>query len=1096
MPKLHALLIAINNYHPDSGVGGLAGCVNDRNAVKRFIKRKYKDLDLQITTLTDAEATRENVIQTFRSELVNKAKKGDSVLLFYAGHGSYSDAAPEFAQFDGLGQDETFVCYDSRLAGNHDLTDKELAVLLAEIEEGVHTVVIADSCHSASVTRSIDFIRNPPVDAAANFNLGKRRFTAGRSLSRDLNSYLLSSDNYYTQLGGNISIPRSKHLLMSACDRNEEAWETENRRGLFTTTLLSVLNENLNLSYKDLFARVRALVFGVARNQQPTLYPFQGFDPNSIFLRPNVKPNLDRHPIKQADSGEWRMELGAINGLPTSATDVKKLLIGVYEGMGIAPKYLGSALVNSVQITELTLNNTDFLTPNKAYWGEVLSLPTSLLFNVTGRKSSQGKFIKIYDQNPSPFIQFIPKFKGAKYTVHLTSKKMKVLLTETEEVIATIKKVNKDTVAAFVEKLEHIADWENIATLNNESSDINKAIEVQFLEEKSRTNFEEHIGEEVTLDYFKVGEDKLRSGNPKAIFYQIKARNTSDQPLYVSLLHLSAKFGVTTLYPCGIIPQNSNWITLDDQNGLAIEDAKADQVTDLFKVIISTKFFDDYKYQLEDLRAPSRGIFSREEIEEEIDDWGTCNIRVNLIRPQGALGGQPLTVDGITFEPHPSFQAAVAITSIETNSRNIHPANKIAALFQDDTVEVLSFGKKGTRNIHPNRSIIELSDIKNVQDLAPNPLKLAVQTDLQNGENVVPVTMKNGFIIPIGSSVQLEDGTTQIQINNIPSGTDAAPSTQAKRSLGRALWFTLLKLGGLKDEAFLLRKVIFRNGGVNRVQLNKTAVKRAKKILIVIHGIIGDTKGMIPNLAFLKEKNHYDLILTFDYENLNTKIEDIAAKLNEILAEYGVGVDDGKSVDILAHSMGGLVSRYLIEFIRKGDNMIDNLFMFGTPNGGSVFGEIPVYRDRLVKLLTVGLNFGKVWLGWVGTALGVVNKILIGSKAVTKTLAQMSAQSDFIEKLKDGQKGHTNYTIIAGDISDYNNIKEARFARFVEAVLLEIGNTANSDLPNDIAVLVEDIRAVPEIIQALKYDVCCHHMNYFESEEGLLALEDMVENRK
>jgi len=111
-------------------------------------------------------------------------------------------------------------------------------------------------------------------------------------------------------------------------------------------------------------------------------------------------------------------------------------------------------------------------------------------------------------------------------------------------------------------------------------------------------------------------------------------------------------------------------------------------------------------------------------------------------------------------------------------------------------------------------------------------------------------------------------------------------------------------------------------------------------------------------------------------------------------------------------------------------------------------------------------------------------------------LAQMSAESDFIEKLKDGQKGHTNYTVIAGDISDYNNIKEARFARFVEAVLLQIGNTANSDLPNDIAVLVDDIRAVPDIIQAMKYDVCCHHMNYFESEEGLLALEDMVEGRK
>ena len=103
-------------------------------------------------------------------------------------------------------------------------------------------------------------------------------------------------------------------------------------------------------------------------------------------------------------------------------------------------------------------------------------------------------------------------------------------------------------------------------------------------------------------------------------------------------------------------------------------------------------------------------------------------------------------------------------------------------------------------------------------------------------------------------------------------------------------------------------------------------------------------------------------------------------ELNKQLKAVGLGENDGKRLDILAHSMGGLVSRYLIEFIRK-DNLIDNLFMFGTPNGGSIFGEIPVFRDKLVQILTVGLNFGKAWLGWIGTALDFTNKILIGSNA-------------------------------------------------------------------------------------------------------------------
>ncbi|MEM1120279.1 MAG: caspase family protein [Bacteroidota bacterium] len=1094
MPTLHALLIAINNYHPESGVTPLAGCINDRNAMKRFLEKKYADLNPQITTLTDRTATRKNIIQHFRSALSEKAKAGDQILFYYSGHGSTATSASAFAEFDGMGQDETLVCYDSRLPDNHDLTDKELAVLLSEIKMGVHTVVIVDACHSASITRSAFPIRNPLEDPAAAFNLGKRRFTNSRSISRDLTSYLLDANNYYVQQGGNISIPRTKHLVFAACDRNEEAWETLDNRGLFTKTLLTVLDQSLNVSYKDLFARVRMLVYNVAKNQQPTLYPYEGFDPNALFLRPTVKPNLDRHQIKQAESGEWRMELGAINGLPTKPLEVEKLLIGIYEGMGIAPKYLGTTLVEHVLITELTLKFEDFLKAGKTYWGEVQSLPTSLLFNVTGRKSSQAQFIKIYDQNPSPFIQFLPKLKTAKYTVHCTKTKLKVFLTATKALIAQANKINEQSVAEFVERLEHIADWENIATLSNDASNLKDKVEVQFLEEISRGNYEPHQGHNITLDYFKAGEDRYPSGNLKGIFYKIRAKNNANRPLYVSLLHLSTQFGVKTIFPCGIIPARSDWIVLDDQNGLAIMDTVDLQVTDLFKVIISTQFFDDFKYQMEELAPPSRSILRREELEDEtVEDWGTHTIQVDLIRQQGTLGNRPLKVEGITFAPHPSFYAEVAVSPlVSTQTRGVHPANHLAKLHAAGGVELFTFGKKNTRSVQNSGAVIEFSNVQNIAALKENPLEITIPMSTAEGESVFPVTMKNGFIIPIGNHTSSSNNRTTVHIQEVPVGTDMPPATQAKRSLGRALWFTLLKLGGLKSEAFLLRKVNYRNGAVKRGRLHKTSVKRAKKILIVIHGIIGDTKGMIANLAFLQEQKHYDLVLTFDYENLNTKIENIAATFNALLNEYGIQANDGKMVDILAHSMGGLVSRYLIEFIRKGDNMIDNLYMFGTPNGGSIFGEIPVYRDRLVKLLTVGLNFGKAWLGWVGTVLSVVNKGLIGSKALTITLAQMSTDSAFIDRLKDGQQGHTKYTIIAGDISDYQNIKEARLARFVEAVLLKIGNTANSEQPNDIAVLVEDIRAVPDQIEALKYDVCCHHMNYFDSKEGLLALKEAI----
>jgi len=1095
-PQLHALLIAINNYDPKSGVSRLSGCINDRDAVGKFLKKYYSHLNPQLTKLTDGEATRTNIIATFRDKIVKQAQKGDTVLLYYAGHGSYATSAPAFAKFDGLGQDETFVCYDSRLPNNHDLTDKELAVLLSEVKKDIHLVVIVDACHSASITRTADFVRVPQEIGSAAFTLANKRFEQPRSVSRNIQSYLLSEDNYYTKLRGNISIPRSKHLLMSACNRDEEAWETTDRRGLFTTYLLKVLEKNRNISYADLFARVRTLVYNTAKNQQPTLYPFEGFNPNTTFLGGEEQPNKNRHQIIAKDTGGWQMELGAINGVPTRIMDKPKLLIGVYEGLGEQAIIKGSVGVSDVGITHLTLKEDLNLLVDRNYWGELQTIPTALLVNLKGRKKFVREFLNQYNQQPSPYFNIVEKVNSAKYTLYVSKKAWKIKLTETREQIDWIPSQEEGAIVQLKKQLAHITHWENIATLENKSTTIADSIEVKFLEEKSRDNFITHTDSNIILDYYKDGADIARNGKAKPIWYQIQVRNTSDKNLYVSLLHLSAKFGVAPHFATGVIPANSNWKTLDDQHGLVIEKKEDVQVKDLFKIIVSTRDFDSHKYTLEDFSTTTRSTATREDYEEApLDDWFTKTIAVTTIRPQGNIGRGVLKINGLTFEAHPDFEADLSFAPMNGTSRSTHSSNNLAAFFEENEGTIINFGQTRSRSTQQDRSIIELSGIKKLDSLAKNPLKIKVDAALSQGNNLMPVTMKDGFIIPIGQSTVLEDGSTQISIDQIPEGTDLPPGAQGKRSLGRALWFSLLKLAGLKEEAFLLRKVSYRKSIASRVPLHKTSVKRAKSILLVVHGIIGDTKSMITNLEFLKKEGHYDLILTYDYENLNTKIEDIAANLDEQLKAYGLGPDDGKTFDILAHSMGGLVSRYLIEFIREGDTLVDHLFMFGTPNGGSIFGEIPVYRDKLVKLLTVGLNFGKAWLGGVGTVLGVLNKVLIGSKTVTKTLGQMSANSEFINKLKDGQKGHTKYRVIAGDISDYHNIKGARFKRFVESVLLKIGKTANSNEPNDIAVLVKDIRSVPDVIAAEKYDVCCHHMNYFESEEGLIALREIVAGR-
>lgn len=151
---LYALLVGINDYAPN--VGKLSGCINDIDNFHCYLTDKFDKSRLRIELLKDADATRPNVIQQFRSHL-GKAKADDVVVFEYCGHGARWKSAKTLKQLYPYGMDEGLVCLDSRSPGGFDLADKELAVLLAELAKNEpHIAVILNSCLSGSATRSAD----------------------------------------------------------------------------------------------------------------------------------------------------------------------------------------------------------------------------------------------------------------------------------------------------------------------------------------------------------------------------------------------------------------------------------------------------------------------------------------------------------------------------------------------------------------------------------------------------------------------------------------------------------------------------------------------------------------------------------------------------------------------------------------------------------------------------------------------------------------------------------------------------------------------------------------------------------------------------
>ena len=161
MANLYALLVGIDSYPPP--IPSLSGCVNDTAAMQDLLEKRFGGPGLKILTLTDKQATRQEVIDAFRSHF-DQASKDDIALFHFSGHGSQ---VPNNGLFTGIKPGrllESIVCYDSR-SGAPDLVDKDLATLISEVtSRGVHITVILDSCHSGSGTRDlVEAVRGIPA---------------------------------------------------------------------------------------------------------------------------------------------------------------------------------------------------------------------------------------------------------------------------------------------------------------------------------------------------------------------------------------------------------------------------------------------------------------------------------------------------------------------------------------------------------------------------------------------------------------------------------------------------------------------------------------------------------------------------------------------------------------------------------------------------------------------------------------------------------------------------------------------------------------------------------------------------------------------
>lgn len=662
---------------------------------------------------------------------------------------------------------------------------------------------------------------------------------------------------------------------------------------------------------------------------------------------------------------------------------------------------------------------------------------------------------------------------------------------------------------------------------------------------------------EISLAY------KKQKGNPeKQLQPGLRLRiKTTNRPYYISCLYMDSQYGITqNLGTTEIRPDgNGEWLKFSNKGieyrtiPVSFDDnyhkLGITEITDYVKIFVSTKEFpvkalEQSELELDDklveitrsgtVMTKGTGLDDEEEF-ENTGDWTSFVIPVKVKRPLqqqeqeiGGTGKNVASIGGARLTVPQGFSAKVSAASAaeihemvnEATERSVDGADKLRDTLMPPPI---IWGAAPSRNTVFSRGVsaagpdAQLSVLEITGALGDNivskenPILFEPDGGVDDDEVLVSFGFDadTGMYLPLGFSD--EDG--QLHIENLPNATPGKIIGDAdinERSVTGSikLFFKKVVIGSITGQTNnnTLARCSLNEEGVavaNPVGKEELADAGLKNICLLIHGIIGDTEtqrqAFFENDSKLQE--HFDAVISYDYENLNTPIEETAKLLKADLAKAGISEATGQRLTIVAHSMGGLVSRWFIEK-EDGDKVVKQLIQLGTPNGGS---ETSDFRKSVFGMMSMAMN-GAAFLKPYLPVLSFIGKRV--TKAVFHTLNQMSpTESEFLKALnKEGSpKAAIPYLVIGGNtneielesMNDQPLLKQFWNAVKKKAPYMLLNKLVfKSDDPNDMAVTQVSMKNVPTQDQLPFYSVACDHISYFCFEHAMKKLQEILDEQR
>ncbi|MGB7088008.1 MAG: hypothetical protein WBD47_20795, partial [Phormidesmis sp.] len=208
--------------------------------------------------------------------------------------------------------------------------------------------------------------------------------------------------------------------------------------------------------------------------------------------------------------------------------------------------------------------------------------------------------------------------------------------------------------------------------------------------------------------------------------------------------------------------------------------------------------------------------------------------------------------------------------------------------------------------------------------------------------------------------------------------------------------------------------------------------------------------------------------------------------LKERLEAVGLGTNHNKTLHIIAHSMGGLVARWFVEQ-EGGNQVVSHVIMLGTPNAGSPWPQVQAGVTAAVSFAINGLSL-------IAAPLKILDGLLKRIEDIDVSLDQMQPGSEFLAEMAKAKDPGIPYTLVIGNTA---LIAQDETTSLRQRLLNKLGKLAELPFfkqPNDIAVLVESITALPagRSPAPKQLPTACNHLEYFTHPAGLASLTEAV----